>query len=147
MFRYFLFLSLASVFSRFCSGEDWDRDFQQENQQQNEQQNEEWSNKYDQERESQEWGYDDRQPTLSTRRWRKDPQAREAYLKGTEDYQSYREQTRGSYGRNQDPSYQESSQNRNNPKWYKDSQSRKAYLRGEPDYRQYRDTSDSNVRN
>lgn len=70
--------------------------------------------------------------------WDKNPQARDAYLTGEENYQKYHDQNRGTSGRNYDVAADDQSHApKNNPKWYRSSEARKAYLRGDKDYRQY----------
>lgn len=77
-------------------------------------------------------------------RWYRNPEARDAYLRGDENYRNYPRQG-SSKTRNEPVSYTRVSNQEStpitNPEWKKDPKAREAYLRGDENYRQFQESS------
>lgn len=113
-----------------------------------------------------EWRESDETSPRTNPRWYRNPEAREAYLRGDKDFRGYPRQS-DSKTRNQSDYYKRTSNQTNdykrrsnqisdgyspstsatrrgndalastNPRWYRNPEARDAYLRGEEDYRNY----------
>lgn len=77
-------------------------------------------------------------------KWYRNPEARDAYLRGEGNYRNYPRQG-NSKTKNDSARYQQISNEERtpitNPRWKKDPQARDAYLRGDKNYRQFPESS------